>query len=734
MQNDSERKFGSSISSAAALALSLGTSIGWGSLVVTCNSYLSRGGPLGSVIGMVIGGLIMLIIARNYHYMMNCFPDSGGSYAFARDVFGYDTGFLAAWFLMLTYMAVLWANATAIPLFARNFFGNIFRFGYMYTVFGYDVYAGEVLLTICGLALTAFFLCRSNRMPVRLNTALALLFTVGIAVCFAVGAVKHDRSYEPHFLSDSSSISQIIRIAVISPWAFIGFENISHFTPEFSFHRKKTFRVLTISVILTTLLYICVMILSVSAFPPQYASWFEYLSDLGNLSGLDALPAFYAAQYYLGDFGVWTLILSLAALIITSLIGNTLALSRLFYAMGKDGIFPKVVSELDEKGIPVYGIRLIFLISLIIPFLGRTAIGWIVDVTTLGATIIYAIVSAASFKMAKEQSDKIETITGLAGLILMAGFVLYLLLPNLISTGSMESASYFLFVIWSVIGFMFFRWILNRDRSNRFGRSIIVWIGLLSLVLFVSLVWMSQSTMEATGKALNIIEDHYTNHGLVAEDERIIPREMEVIRQTNARSILIVIALFGTSLGVLLNNYNVMVRRAQESESQLVFFSQIANIDSLTGVKSKHAFSERERLVNEAIKNGTAEPFAIVVCDVNGLKHINDTLGHKAGDAYIKSASHMICEIFAHSPVFRTGGDEFVAYLTGRDYENRQYLMHTLHHKSVAHIGSNQAVVSGGISDYVSGKDTDIHEVFERADRFMYGEKESLKKLGAKTR
>ena len=108
---------------------------------------------MGSMLGMIIGGLIMIIISRNYHYMMNCYPDAGGSYAFARDTFGYDYGFLTAWFLMLTYLAMLWANATALPLFARYFIGDIFRVGRMYSLFGYEVYLGEALLSVAAVVL-----------------------------------------------------------------------------------------------------------------------------------------------------------------------------------------------------------------------------------------------------------------------------------------------------------------------------------------------------------------------------------------------------------------------------------------------------------------------------------------------------------------------------------------------------------------------------------------------------
>jgi len=41
---------------------------------------------------------------------------------------------------------------------------------------------------------------------------------------------------------------------------------------------------------------------------------------------------------------------------------------------------------------------------------------------------------------------------------------------------------------------------------------------------------------------------------------------------------------------------------------------------------------------------GEAAPFAVAVCDVNGLKTVNDTLGHQAGDQLIRDASRLICE------------------------------------------------------------------------------------------
>ena len=160
----------------------------------------------------------------------------------------------------------------------------------------------------------------------------------------------------------------------------------------------------------------------------------------------------------------------------------------------------------------------------------------------------------------------------------------------------------------------------------------------------------------------------------------------------------------------------------------------LSETDPMTGVRSKHAWLLKEKELNSAIDSGHADEFAVVVCDVNGLKKINDTYGHKAGDEYIREACRMVCDIFQHSPVYRVGGDEFTVILTGRDYVIRRDLMIALHDRSADHIAAGGAVISGGLSDFRPGEDTSTHDVFQRADELMYAEKKLLKSLGAVTR
>ena len=178
----------------------------------------------------------------------------------------------------------------------------------------------------------------------------------------------------------------------------------------------------------------------------------------------------------------------------------------------------------------------------------------------------------------------------------------------------------------------------------------------------------------------------------------------------------------------------VLNKRARRSESELGVFMDKANRDPLTGVKSKNAYTDIEEIINQAISEGRQRAFAVAVCDVNGLKYINDTYGHKAGDEYIKSACMMVCKLFQHSPVFRIGGDEFVVLMEGDDFENRAMLMERLHSMSEDHIGTDEAVVAGGISEFNAETDNRMSTVFERADALMYEDKQLLKSKGAISR
>ena len=153
----------------------------------------------------------------------------------------------------------------------------------------------------------------------------------------------------------------------------------------------------------------------------------------------------------------------------------------------------------------------------------------------------------------------------------------------------------------------------------------------------------------------------------------------------------------------------------------------MANTDALTGVLNKRAYVQAEMEMDQLIDRDENPDFAIVICDVNGLKQVNDTRGHHAGDEHIRSACAVICETFRNSRVFRIGGDEFAVILEGTDYENRVSLMVNFRKTLEERKGSGFVLLASGISDFERGRDMRTQDVFERADNLMYDNKQICK-------
>ena len=225
---------------------------------------------------------------------------------------------------------------------------------------------------------------------------------------------------------------------------------------------------------------------------------------------------------------------------------------------------------------------------------------------------------------------------------------------------------------------------------------------------------------------------------VVMTRESVIQDHIQEISQKsladNRRQIvflLVVTSLFSAILFYMISR--VANDRLDEEKENSKVFKSMANTDSLTGVRNKHAYLETESQINSRIREGAIDKLALVACDINGLKYVNDTQGHAAGDKLIKDASSLICDMFDHGSVYRTGGDEFVVLLQGKGYDTKDEVIAAFNKQVEENIKTNGVVVSIGYSE-LQPKDEQLHDVFERADHMMYDRKKELKSMGAKTR
>ena len=563
------------LSPLSAWALSFGCAVGWGAFIMPGTAFLPVAGPLGTLIGLGVGAAVMFVVGRNYHYLIQNFPEAGGAYGYVKRVCGGDHGYICGWFLILTYIAIAWANATALALIGRNLLGGLFSFGFKYEIFGYDVYAGEILLSIAALLIVGgVFLC-GKRFAARVQTVFALALCGGIAVCAAAVLMKHQggiAGFAPAFAVGKPPVLQVLAVVALAPWAFVGFESVSHSAEEFAFPRWRTVRIIVISLVAATAAYMALTLVAASSCPPGFANWRDYMAVRGKFDGLEAMPVFYAVERSIGGAGLAILCFTTFAAIVTGLVGHIVAASRLLYAMSRDGMLWKSLGKLDRTGSPRNAILAVIAASCFIPLVGRTAVGWIVDVTTIGASIAYGYVSYCTFAVAKKEGRRWVMASGVLGVAVSVAFLIYFLVPNFWVIDALATESYFILSAWSIAGIVMFRSVFNHDRTGRLGTSTVAWLVLLFFIFFSSHMWNRQKTHGLTDVVVDEISRRYVpidKDGNVTKEESdaatFLERQKILIDNSLTRYNLIQISLMLIALALMYSIYAIISRREKEA-------------------------------------------------------------------------------------------------------------------------------------------------------------------------
>ncbi len=166
------------------------------------------------------------------------------------------------------------------------------------------------------------------------------------------------------------------------------------------------------------------------------------------------------------------------------------------------------------------------------------------------------------------------------------------------------------------------------------------------------------------------------------------------------------------------------------TREQVHIESDLARKDALTGIRNRNAYEEELCRLRLELQKGEAR-FGFAVVDVNFLKRINDTFGHEMGNVTIRECCALVCRVFAHSPVFRIGGDEFAVILENEDYDRAESLILQFNQALETATGAPWEKVSAaiGYALFDPAKDDCVENVFGRADKAMYRRKREMKAL-----
>ncbi len=229
-------------------------------------------------------------------------------------------------------------------------------------------------------------------------------------------------------------------------------------------------------------------------------------------------------------------------------------------------------------------------------------------------------------------------------------------------------------------------------------------------------------------KVTNLVPDSTVHAALTYYSTEDVKISFAELIKDNLFIVMTVIAVILLVILILLIRSIRAERRAHEKERMVNDLNRKVFVDALTSVRNKGAFVNYVQELQNRLDQGEKIDFAVGVFDCDNLKQINDQNGHDKGDIYIRTASQLICRVFAHSPVFRIGGDEFAVVLQNEDFNNREALIQAFEKEKREKSASasnkwDEPRVAMGITVYDPELDNSVDDTLHRADKVMYENK-----------
>ena len=468
---EEKKKFKKILNIWDVLVVAFGAMIGWG-WVVSSGSWIESGGVLGTIIAFVIGGLLIFFVGLTYAELTPAMPKVGGEHLFSYKAFGPTGSFICTWALILSYVGVVCFEACSLPTILQYLFPNLLQ-GYMYTVAGFDVYVTWVAIG-GGFAVLLVIL---NIIGIKKAAIVQKILTACIAIAGILLFVASLFSGSPDnfgsqlFAGDNfgSAFNNIIKVAMITPFFFFGFDVIPQAAEEINIKPRKIGMVMLLSIVLAVAFY------SIVVFGVGYVFNRSEISDSMNTSGLVTADAM--AKAFNNPIMAKVLIIGGLCGIVTSWNSFLIGGSRAIYSMADSYMLPRSFARVTTKNkSPFMALILVGVLSVIAPFFGRTMLIWIVDAANFACCLAYCLVSI-SFLIIRKKHPEMERpfkikhykIVGVIATVLSAAVVLMYLIPG---TGvTLTWQEWIIVGGWVALGLIFY--IVSRLRyKERFASNI----------------------------------------------------------------------------------------------------------------------------------------------------------------------------------------------------------------------------------------------------------------------
>ena len=415
--------------------LGFGTMVGVGWLVVM-DDWLERGGPLGAILGFVIGGVMLLPIGYVYGRLVVAMPDAASEVAYTARVFRPGVSFATGWMMMFSYFVVCPWEAVAVGRIAAYIVPQLDSIE-LYRIAGQPVYLPHLIL---GLALTVI-IAAINYRGIRMSAAFQNWTTFGLLVLFLVfasaGLARGSASNLSPSFSHSGLISVLLVLQIV-PYFMEGFESIpkcvEEASPEF---RPGGFLRAMIAAIIAGIVFYSVIIAVVA-----------YVYPWQPLSRQKFATAFAFEHALRGRWVVDTILF--AALLSLSKVfnGNFVAATRLLFALGRRKLIDRRAARVHEVNqTPSVAVLSLGVLTAAALLLGDSILVPITEVGSVASAVGWLGACASYFVMERNHRERVISAVGILVASSLIAMKVFPFVP-----GHFTRYEWIALAIWMVMG------------------------------------------------------------------------------------------------------------------------------------------------------------------------------------------------------------------------------------------------------------------------------------------
>ena len=421
-------------------ALGFGTMIGTG-WVILMDDWLGRGGPLGAMLGFLMGGVLLLPIGYVYGQWVRRLPDAGGEAAYTAQVFPPFVSYLTGWMMLLAYFIVCPWEAVALGKLAAYIFPQLDTME-LYRVAGQPVFLPRLLV---GIGLTVF-LAYLNYRGIRASAVFQNWATSSVLVVFLLLVIISARGGAPAnvrpLFSHTPWLSILLTLQIV-PYFVTGFESVPKVAEEAhpGFPSGNFFKAIAMALLVGAGFYV----LAVGAV--------SYIAPWQGLLGKRFATAIAFEQ---GTHSPWLvrLILGISLVALFQVFnGNFVASSRLLFAYGRRGTIAPAFARIHAVNLtPAVAIFAVAGGTLIGLLLGDSLLVPVTEVGSMTSALGW-FAACISFYMVEPRSG-LRTVAAL-GMTVSALLILMKLVPAV--PGHFTGAEWIALGVWLVIGLLVHR-------------------------------------------------------------------------------------------------------------------------------------------------------------------------------------------------------------------------------------------------------------------------------------